>query len=152
MLSPFQQMEPESICPKNVETSSAGLNDPQGSPSSNKQALGIMEEEQKNADTTSAASLPNPQRGNDGKYKSCLRPRKITNYREQFDISSPFHSDAEHSQDNNYSNSYGSCVLPDSIHSLKHLIEQCNSEIKTLERQFIEQEFADTSKRLFHLF
>jgi len=102
------------------------------------------EEEQKNGDSTSQESMKGPKQ--DNKYKSMLRPRKITNYKERFNISCTSHSDEDSAMENKYSYSYGSCVLPNNIHSLKTIIDKCNTEILVLEKQFYEQEYLDSSK------
>ena len=102
------------------------------------------EEEQKNGDSTSAVSTKHRTKEDKEEYKPCLRPRKIANYKDQFDISSA-QSDAEPMVDTTSLYTYGTCVLPNDPYELKDIIESCSSEIKKLESHFFEDEHADSS-------
>lgn len=102
------------------------------------------EEEQKNGDSTSAASLKHCKKEEKGGYKQHLRPRKIANYKDQFDISSSAQSDEESPAETNCLYSYGACVLPNSAKGLRQIIDRCNDEIKDLEAQYFDEEFKDS--------
>jgi hypothetical protein len=77
-----------------------------------------------------------------------LRPRKIANYKEQFDISSISESEDESVLDESYSATYGCCVLPNSVHDLRLIMKRCEENIKALEKDFFEAENEDASNPL----
>ena len=101
------------------------------------------EEEQKNTDTNNSTSVKLPSKERKGEYTSRLRPRKIANYKDQFDISSSAQSYPESSDESNGIYTYGTCILPNSTSELRGIIERCEDEIKVLENKFLSEEQLD---------
>ncbi len=93
-------------------------------------------EEQKSTDSASFRGKAD--------YRERLRPRKIANYKDQFDISSSARSDTELEAEGSNLYTYGACVLPDSAKGLGDVIDRCDREIRDLETEFFDEEFKDS--------
>jgi len=98
---------------------------------------------------TSPTSLKDSSKETKSGYTSRLRPRKITNYRDQFDISCSQQSEQESLDENNSNYAYGNCILPDNIDELREIINKCDTDLKTLEDNFFMEEHKDESIFLF---